>query len=525
MSKLQYLSSTLGSPKWRLENLYNIVDKDGKILRYSPTTIQKRVLNHDHQNLRTIYLKSRQVGITTTLLLKRLDTVLTTPTYSAGIQSYGKDETKKLVDKVMVAINGLPANGLKEIFGLEIDTKNSTSGIKFSNGSSLSIGNFRGSTQQSLHISELAKLSMKYPDKAKELKTGAFQAVGNNNRISVESTAEGRFGMYPDMWNLAVGNKHSTTLDFAPLFIPWTEDSDCRYNSSIVPTTEELYEYFNTVSEYVALFTPYGIYDKVDITLVTDKKTIVLDESQVAWLTIKLRELGEDFNREYPLTPELAFAQSVHGTYFRKQYNTIVSERRILKVWYNTNYKVYVSWDLGVADETVLLFWQVVDGRILLIDEYSSSDDGIEHYIEILNKYKILHNIEYSYLIVPHDIAVRDFSSSQTRANILRDAGFRLEVVQRIAFNDSITNARTLLISNLIINSSCKYTIVAIQNYRKKKDEKLNIYLDTDVHDINSNYMASFRYGATYLGRYITTKTAIHIPNYQAQKKVRGFTV
>jgi hypothetical protein len=53
--------------------------------------------------------------------------------------------------------------------------------MTFSNGSTLKIGNFRGDTLSFLHVSELAKIAKRFPEKAEELNSGAFEAVSTNS--------------------------------------------------------------------------------------------------------------------------------------------------------------------------------------------------------------------------------------------------------------------------------------------------------------------------------------------------------
>ena len=45
-------------------------------------------------------------------------------------------------------------------------------------------------------MSEFGKICRKYPDKAQEIVTGAFEAVGLGNQVTLESTAEGREGYF-----------------------------------------------------------------------------------------------------------------------------------------------------------------------------------------------------------------------------------------------------------------------------------------------------------------------------------------
>ncbi len=60
-----------------------------------------------------------------------------------------------------------------------------------------------------------------------------------------------------------------------------------------------------------------------------------------------------------------------------------------------------------MRDLTVILVIQIIDRRINIIDMYSNSDVGLEHYIHWLQTkpYK------WSFHVAPHDIRNRDYSS------------------------------------------------------------------------------------------------------------------
>jgi hypothetical protein len=76
----------------------------------------------------------------------------------------------------------------------------SAESLRFNNGSSIRVGvSLRSGTLQRLHVSEYGKLCAKYPDRAEEVKTGAFNTVAVGQNITVESTAEGRAGEFHDM--------------------------------------------------------------------------------------------------------------------------------------------------------------------------------------------------------------------------------------------------------------------------------------------------------------------------------------
>ena len=217
------------------------------------------------------------------------------PGTQAGVQSYGKDEAEKLKMKIDFAWERLDQR-IKDALNLTTD-KDNTSMIEFSNGSTLKIGNFRGDTLQMLHVSELGKIAKKYPEKARELKTGAFQSVSVNNKITIESTAEGRSGLFYEMWIKAVAKQKAgltlTPLDFQPIFLSWIDDEDCRLSTEVyIPGDKD--KYFNDLERQTGQAIPI--------------------EARWWWMA-KFDELGFEIYQEYPATPEEAFAQSGEGTY------------------------------------------------------------------------------------------------------------------------------------------------------------------------------------------------------------------
>lgn len=491
-----FMATKFSSKLWRLSNLYTIQDKDGKQSIMRLNTSQLKVLTKYKHNRKAI-LKSRQQGISTLFLAYYLDSCLTKPGYQAGIQSYGQDEAEKLSKRALLMWEELEKD-IKDMLGLTLVSSNSK-GMTFSNGSILKIGNFRGDTLQALHVSELGKIARKYPEKAKELKTGAFQAVSVNNKITIESTAEGRAGLFYEIWNKAILRQASTQeltpLDFQPIFLSWLEDPDCQlfveYPMSVC-TKEYIYGKYEETGELKTI----GLEEELNIKLT---------QYQIWWLSAKMDELGDDFNQEYPSTPEKAFDANIEGMYFKTQYQRLLKSKRIKNLFYNPAYKVDVSFDLGMNDEMVLLFSQTIDQVPYIVDEYHNSGEGLEFYIEILKLKEYYGN--YGILILPHDAKVRDMSTGRTRIEVFTRHGFyNIKLLKRLSFQDSLEAARQL-IDIAVFGDSCVNILLCLQNYRKKYDKLIGAYLATDIHDIHSNYAASLRYLAQGLNHYRVRNT------------------
>ena len=91
--------------------------------------------------------------------------------------------------------------------------------LMLANNSSIRVAtSMRGGTLQYLHISEYGKLCAKFPEKAREVRTGALNTLQAGNVAFIESTAEGQEGHFFEICQQAqsrqrMGTAHSR-LDF-----------------------------------------------------------------------------------------------------------------------------------------------------------------------------------------------------------------------------------------------------------------------------------------------------------------------
>lgn len=464
----------LTSKLWRLNNLYTIVDKNTKKKIMKLNYSQRQILTKFKHN-RKIILKSRQQGISTLFLAYNLDSCLTKKNFSAGVQSYGQDEANKLAQRAQLMWNELP-DVFKKALGIEL-VKCNQDGMFFSNGSVLKIGNFRGDTLQSLHVSELGKIAIKFPEKARELKTGAFEAVGKDNKITIESTAEGKTGLFYELWNKAylksIANTQLSPFDFEAIFLSWIVDPDCNIDIE-VPISIELNRYFTDL----------------EIKLNTQ-----LTMTQKWWYASKFETLGEDMKREYPSYPEEAFEQSVEGTYYKNEYPKL----KIRSDLYDQNLLVHSAMDLGMNDEFSIGFFQYFThaGKQIprIIGEYQNNGYGLEHYAEIFKALTREKGWKYGKTYVPHDIKVKELIAGKTRWEAMRELGFNLVLVKKHSILDGIEATRQFL-KEVEIDESCEIIRRAIQNYRKKYDSKLGVFLDSPLHDEFSHPADMIRYMA-----------------------------
>ena len=465
----EFIRTKLASKLWRLNNLYKIRDKNGELCTMKLNESQLYTLTQFKHN-KKIILKSRQQGMTTLAVAYNLDSCIFKAGFSAGVQSYGIDESRKLQLKAKLMWEEFDPD-IKSALNIDLIINNAN-GMQFTNGSILKIGNFRGDTLQSLHVSELAKIAKKYPEKARELKTGAFQAIGKNSKITIESTAEGKAGLFYEMWQKAVMKKRLceaegvqlSPFDFEPIFLSWMMDPDCNINTPVKIPDE--------LQDYLGSFNP------------------PLRDTQKWWYAAKYEEIGQEIKQEYPSTPKEAFEKVLEGTYYANEYRKLT----LGKFEYDKNYLVFSAVDLGMNDTFSNIFFQVdVKGVCTIFAEYMDSGHGLEYYKDVYDAMGKKYNWVFGHTYVPHDVAVRELTSDKTRLEVLKALKFNPIVIKRHQLIDGIETTRQFL-KEVRIDTSCETTIAAIQNYRKAFNDQLGVFLDKPVHDEHSHPADALRY-------------------------------
>jgi hypothetical protein len=273
------IDKRLSNKDWRINHLYTIVNKNKEEVVFKLNGIQAQL--HENQHTRNIVLKARQQGITTYECIDGLDDVLFNRNFTMVIIAHEKDAVKKIFKKIKFAWEKFPAD-LKAYLGFEAST-DSVNELAFGHGSSIRVAlSSRSDTVNRLHISEFGKICAKYPLKAEEIITGAIPSVPEGGRIDIESTAEGEFGSFYDMFWHSWNNKPETNKQFKAFFFPWQLNPDYELKGK--------FEIPSTLREYQSLHK--------------------LSELQINWYFIEKQTLKDKMKQENPTTPEEAFEAS-----------------------------------------------------------------------------------------------------------------------------------------------------------------------------------------------------------------------
>jgi hypothetical protein len=197
-----------------------------------------------------------------------------------------------------------------------------------------------------------------------------------------------------------------------------------------------------------------------------------------------------------------SFDVGIEGAYYAKLLNQAELQGRITNVYYDSLAPVNTFWDLGVGDETVILFHQQIGQEHHLVDMYRNQGEGLNHYAKVLQDKADENNWTYGDHYAPHDIQVRELGSgAQTRLDIARELGIRFMIVPNLPISEGIELARGIFPKLWIDSERCNYFIKAAENYHKQYNERLNVYSDRPVHDWSSHTMDAFRYMAIMLNK------------------------
>ena len=459
------------SKEYRLNHLYNIIDRNGQNIKFKLNDVQKNVLNNLHN--RNLILKARQLGMSTFSVLYLLDECIWTPNLSAGIVSYSREHAQHIFKRIVGhALDNLP-------FWLKVDVINrSATEITFTNGSILRVDTtLRGGAYQLVLVSEFGKTCARNPQKAEEVITGTLQAVPRDGRVIIESTGEGSDGYYAEMVMEAArrGNSNLSNLEYKLFFYSWLEEPSY--------TLEEKVNYDVSLTDY---------FNKIE-----KDSGVKISQPQRNWYAVQSKVLGDKIKQEFPSTVIESFLSTSDAFYFAEGISKAYQENRCLfSPLYDALLPVYVAMDIGVNDLTVMAFFQIAHGEIRVIDYYEDKNKGVDFYAKFL-----LQDKKYLYhtIFLPHDSTKRDpldVTNTYERDfnRLFSSTGTRFHVLKKMDKQLSISHAKIKLDRCVFNIAKVKPFLDKISKYRKKWNEPTGRYLEEPYHNDASNYADCYQY-------------------------------
>lgn len=451
---------------WRLHNLYYITNEHGQKTLFRPREAQLKFLLARHGF--DIILKARQLGFSTVVQLDMLDDCLFGKNQNAAIIAQSMNDAEEIFStKLKFPYDNLPGFLKKLVFPI----RDSRTAIEFNNGSKIRVGvSMRSSTLTNLHISEHGKICAKDPIRAKEIRTGSLNAVHEGQKITIESTAEGREGDFFEFTQRAkaLEGKELNSLDFKFHFYPWYQQKSYTLTQDVI-VPSELTTYFNKLE---------------------GELKITLTKGQRAWYVKKWEVQQDDMKREFPSTPDEAFEQAIEGAYFAQQMALARKQNRIGNIPFDPSVPVNTFWDIGLRDSTSIWFHQRVGLENRFIHYYENSGEQFPHYAKYLQNMDCIYGSHY----LPHDANKGDIRAP---GSLITDANELLKgevyLVPRVKDKKiGIAAVRAMLGGCWIDQGQCDQGIKHLDNYRKEWNDQLGCWRDAPRHDAASHGADAF---------------------------------
>lgn len=217
-----------------IENEFDILDRDGKIVPFTLYPVQAKYLKlmgsdyQDMNGVRDILLKARQEGMSSFILAIFAVDFITKPNSVSICIAHKKDVTQKLFKKVKFYIESYcRKHGFDINSYLVSDNKNEmehrANGSYFYIGTAGSKVGGRGATAQNILFSEAAFYQDTEIITAQEIIEGSSQQVAQGTgKIFIESTANGFGNYYQLEWDRAVREESN----YKARFFSWEEFYD-----------------------------------------------------------------------------------------------------------------------------------------------------------------------------------------------------------------------------------------------------------------------------------------------------------
>lgn len=216
-----------------------------------------------------------------------------------------------------------------------------------------------------------------------------------------------------------------------------------------------------------------------------------IDESLTEYIALYGEDIGRaQFEQEY----ECSFNAAILGAFYAREMVAVRKEERIADVEPDPNRPVHRAWDIGVRDDTSIWWFQVVGTQVLILDCYSASGVGLDHYADIVHERADEHGWKSGIDFVPHDAKVKEWGSGRTRVETMRDFGLHPELVTNATKLDGINAARQTLARCVFHPRTEDVGMSALEQYRREWDDEKKAFKANEVHDWTSHLADAFRY-------------------------------
>ncbi len=200
---------------------------------------------------------------------------------------------------------------------------------------------------------------------------------------------------------------------------------------------------------------------------------------------------GEDMGRaQFEQEYLCSFNAAILGAFYAREMLAVRNSDRIQDFEPVEGKPVHTAWDIGVRDDTSIWWFQVIAGRVFILDCYTASGAGVDHYADICHAKGWQRGNDY----VPHDAKVKEWGTGRTRTETMRSLRLNPVLVPMATKLDGVQAVRSTLPKCVFHTRTEAVGMSALEQYRREWDDEKKTFKASEVHDWTSHLADAFRY-------------------------------
>jgi hypothetical protein len=233
--------------------------------------------------------------------------------------------------------------------------------------------------------------------------------------------------------------------------------------------------------------------------LLTVKDTDVLSDETLAETLKEMQSLyGQDQGMaSYRQELFCDWTAAVLGSFYAIEMRGVRDEERITPIDPPAGTPVSRSWDLGIGHSTSIWFFATVGAQLLVLDNYTASGVGLEHYRDHIEKIYAERGWTHGVDWVPHDAMVKEMGTGRTRVETMRGLGLNPMLAPDASLEDG-RNAVRQTLPYCVFHPRCAEGdmngVSALEQYRREWNDEMKAFKKSHVDDWTTDPADSFRY-------------------------------
>lgn len=332
-------------------------------------------------------------------------------------------------------------------------------------------------------------------DSVHKLLTDQIESLGLQSFYEVTQTSiKGKNGS--EFFFIGLKNNITNVKSFEGVDICWVEEAQTVSKTSwnvLIPTIRK------DGSEIWITFNPEletdDTYQRFVVSPPTNAIVQKITWRDNPWFPQTLREEKDNLQvrdiEAYNTVWEGICRKTVDGAVFANEITMADLEQRITRVPYDPIKPVHAVFDLGWADNTAIWFVQFIGFEIRLLRYMEDNQKTMSWYLSEMQKFGYV----YDTIWLPHDAENSTLAASgRSIADIVRAAGYKVQIVPRTPTADSINAARTMFGKCYFDRENCHQGLQCLRHYRYDVDPDTKQFSKTPLHDIYSHGADAFKY-------------------------------